>query len=530
MSVNLLPEGSRALKLLKDAKRKLASMEARDDLIKFTKRTMPDPADPEDSEKSRYDDQYFHRALAAALQEVEAGRCKRLIVTFPPRHGKSELTSKRFLAWFLGRNPYLNIIFGTYNQDFADDFGRSIRDDIINTPEYAEIFPGVSLRDGSSSANRLQSKQGGVLFFVGRGGPVTGRGGHGIVIDDPLKNSIEADSEATRNQTWDWLTRDVFSRFMTDDGWIVLIMTRWHEDDPVGRLTDPKNPHYNAEEAAQWKIFNIPAIAEENDVLGREPGTPLWPSRFGLDYLLSFKRRDSRGFNALFQQRPAPEDGAFFKAEHLREYGPADLPPLSELEIYAASDHAVATKQHNDRTCLMVVGVDKNDNIWVLPDLVWKRIKTDTTVDEMIRMMKKYEPNRWFGSKDHIAKSIGPFLKKRMREEKLYILIKETDDYADKVKKAQAIQGRMSMGMVYLPRFAPWYQDAKDELLKFPYGTHDDFVDTLATVGRELTRLMKGTPLVAAPTGPKVGSWGWLKKASKDRSRAEKRRINMASM
>jgi hypothetical protein len=142
-----------AIAALRKAKRLLKDRRAAESLIDFTEATMPDPSDPEDADKTRYDAQYFHRALAAALEEVEAGRLKRLIITFPPRHGKSELTSKRFVAWYVGKDPTRHVALGTYNQEFADD-----------------------------------------LFFVGRGGSVTGRGGHGIIIDDPIKNSEEADS------------------------------------------------------------------------------------------------------------------------------------------------------------------------------------------------------------------------------------------------------------------------------------------------------------------------------------------------
>jgi hypothetical protein len=144
---------------------------------------------------------------------------------------------------------------------------------------------------------------------------------------------------------------------MSDTGAIIIIMTRWHEDDLVGRLTDPTNPHYNAEEAAQWKIINIPAIAGEDDILGREPGEALWPERFGLDYLESFRRRNPVGFSALYQQEPTPADGDFFKVEHAAHLSQQERP--KNLRVYAASDHAVGTKQTNDRTCLLIVGVDE---------------------------------------------------------------------------------------------------------------------------------------------------------------------------
>jgi predicted phage terminase large subunit-like protein len=237
---------------------------------------------------------------------------------------------------------------------------------------------------------------------------------------------------------------------------------------------------------------------------GRAPGEALWPERFGVDYLNGFKRRNPRGFNALYQQRPTPDDGDFFKAEYIREYLPHEVPPREKLRIYMASDHAVAQKQENDRTCILVVGVDVNDNIWVL-DCFWKRAKTDEVVEKLIALFKKWKPLRWWAEDDHITKSIGPFLRKRMRESQVYMAHSKVNAYADKLKKAQAIQGRMSMGMVLFPKTAPWYQDARDEILKFPRARHDDFVDALSTLGRGMGVMVAPAAPAPVSTGPSSG-------------------------
>lgn len=447
-----------------------------------------------------------------------------------PTHN-TELLSRRGMAWVAGRNPFNSYIFGTYNQEFADDGGRAVRD-IIASPGFSQVFPEVSLKKNSAASDRMQVEvngtTGGSLFFVGRGGSVTGRGGNGIIIDDPIKNSEEADSANIREQLWTWFQNDILSRLMDDQGWVVVIQTRWHEDDLIGRLTDPKNPNFNEVEAKLWRRITIPALAEQDDVLGRAPGEALWPERFGVDYLESFKRRNPRGFNALYQQRPTPEDGDFIKAEYIREYLPHEVPTKDKLRVYMASDHAVAQKQHNDRTCILVAGVDTNDNIWIL-DCYWKRATTDTVVEKLIDMVEKWDPLRWWAEDDHITKSIGPFLKKRMRERRVYMPHSKVNAYADKRKKAQAIQGRMSMGMVYFPKQAPWYQDARDEMLKFPFGTFDDFMDALSTLGRGMGVMVGAAKPVETNTGPRVGSFGWLKQAAKQTRDAEKRRINMAS-
>lgn len=502
------------------AVRLLKARQARDSLIGFTEFTMPDKENPDDAELTRYQAQYFHRALAKALEDVEAGKRLRLIITFPPRHGKSELSSKRFPAWYIGRDPYRYVAVCTYNQTFAEDFGKAVRG-IMMGPAYRQVFPGCALKAGSKAADRLETEEGGALFFLGRGGTITGRGADLIIIDDPIKNSEEARSETIREQLWEWFQNDIKSRFMSDTGAMIVIQTRWHEDDLVGRLTDPSNPHYDVEEAEQWDIINIPAIAEEGDILGREPGQPLWPERFGTEYLLSFKRANPKGFSALYQQRPTPEDGDFFQSHMIKGYRAGDAPARERLRIYAASDHAVGTKQEHDKTCLMVIGVDEKSNIWVL-DVWWRRARTDVVVDAMLAMMKKWKPLVWWAESGHISKSIGPFLYKRMAEEQCYVNVVEQVPSKDKQTRAQSIQGRMAMGFVRFPMFEPWYEDAKQEMLKFPQARHDDFVDTLAHIGLGLERQFNAAPAPSIKSqGPRVGSLAWVKYDARFRTRRD---------
>jgi len=690
---------------LREIERRLKIQEARKGLVAFTEFAMPDPNDPDDATRSRYDAQYFHKALAAALEEVEAGKLLRLIVTFPPRHGKSELTSRKFPAWLAGRDPYRHVIFATYNQDFAEDFGRDVRSCIISD-RFAATFPGVTLRKGETAADRLRTEEGGLLAFVGRGGSITGRGADFLIIDDPLKDRAEAQSATIRNELWSWFNDTAMTRLMSDVGAVIIIMcmvgstrvlladgseklmrdirpgdrvatykdgtltasrvlnwanqgtdrvftiktrsgaevtanerhpflvqegeatqwkrlrdikvgdhilrviggggeasitvttaagsgascattaispsdmaspkprcwppldtyeiapdvvvdiipageeevfdiqvehtenfiangvvshnTRWHEDDLVGRLTDPNNPYYNPAEAKNWKIINIPALAEQNDILGRKPGEPLWPQRFGKAHLESIRNRNPVGFSALYQQRPSPDDGDYFKAAMIRTYLPHELP--DRLRLYVGSDHAVDKKQRNDENVILTVGIDEHDVMWVV-DCWWKRSKTDETVDEMLATMKRWRPITWWSGKDHITKSIGPFLTARMRKEKVYISIVELSDSKDKEQKAQAIQGRMAMGMVRFPKTAWWYEKARDQLLKFPNGSLDDFVDALANIGRGLPYLHGAAGQTKNIKGPpRVGTLAWAKADHNYRRRLERQAEQMRSM
>jgi len=471
-------------------RRLIAADIAQTDLLTYTGFTMPDPRHMDDVRRSRYQRARVHQVIADAMHKLERRDILRLIINCPPRHGKTELASKRFMAWHSGLHPEQNLIFGTYNETYAADIGRSVRDTIQGLP-HLQVFPDYELKDGSASSTRLETKEDGLLMFVGRGGSITGRGGHGIILDDPIKGRKEADSPTIRDDLWKWYQQDVKSRLMTDDSFILLVQTRWHEDDLVGRLTDPTNPYYDEAEAREWTIIDLPALAGENDALGRKKGEALWPERFNRKFLLGQKRGDPRGFQALYQGRPTAETGAFFDVSYLKTYKPNELP--SDLRIYCASDHAVSTAQDRDRTCLLPVGVDEMDNIYILPDAWWRRADTEKSVDAMVEMIRSRRPIFWWSERGQISKSIGPFLRKRMNEEQVYASVIEMTPTADKMTRAQSILGRMAMGKVYFPEFAPWWPDARDEILKFPHGAHDDFVDALAYIGLGLAQQVGAT-------------------------------------
>jgi predicted phage terminase large subunit-like protein len=343
------------------------------------------------------------------------------------------------------------------------------------------------------------------------GGTTTGRGGDILIIDDPLKDRQEADSPTIRDTLWTWFTQVIASRLMDETGRIMLIQTRWHQDDLVGRLTDPQNSYYDPEEAASWHIIDLPALSLDaaQDPLKREAGAPLWPGRFGREFLLGLQRRDVRGFSALYQGRPSPAGGTFFSAKWINTYKPNELP--THLRVYAASDHAVSLKQYADKTCLLAVGLDDDENIYVLPDCVWRTMTAEQATEAMLRMMRAHKPLFWWAERSHISKSIGPFLRKRMLETQTFCSLIEVQPIADKQTRAQSIQGRMSMGKVYFPERAPWFPAARDQILKFPYDQHDDFVDALSYIGLGLTLQVGASGRGPRPPDNAEGTFGWLK-------------------
>ena len=497
--------------------------EARDSLLTYTKFTMPHHEAPGDVSRSRYEAEQFHVEVATALEAWERGEIPQLIFCMPPRHGKTELATKRLSAWISGRHPDWDLAIASYSDTMAQDFGADTRA-ILTSPQHRQVFPDYGLRRGGTAKDNIQTERGGRLVFVGRGGALTGRGANAAIGDDLFKDHEEARSQAIRDQAWNWFTKVFMTRRMGLK-LVLLTMTRWHSDDVIGRLTDPENPHYNAEEAKRWKIIRLPAIAEEDDPLGRKPGQPLWSARYDLDFLESQRRIDPLGFEALYQQSPTVADGTLFQRENIRYYDPKDLP--ESLRIYCASDHAVGLKQRNDPSVLLKVGVDREDNVYIL-DVYWKRAKTDAVVEAMLDMgagaIIARRPLIWWAERGHISKSIGPFLRKRMLETGRFIHVVEVTPANDKEQRAQSIAARVAMGKVLFPKGMWWTEKAINELMAFPNGTHDDFVDALAYIGLGLPRQVKASTPRKAYEAPKFGTLAWVKYAERWKREEQERR------
>lgn len=504
--------------------RQQVAVSARERLMPFVKFTSPDAEDPNDVTRSKYKNARHHDAIARALEEVVEGNIPFLILTCPPRHGKSQLVSRHLPAWLIGRFPHLNGIVATYNDDFAMDFGKDVRS-IVKTPQFRQVFPDVALQKGGAASDRLQTTMGGQWSFVGRGGSLTGRGGHFLICDDLIKDDKEAQSKAIRDQAWSWFTKVAMSRRMGKK-LVVMTFTRWHNDDPIGRLTDPDNPCYSEALAKKIKIINLPAIAEEDDPLGRAVGEPLWPDgpdQFDLAFLEEQRLLDPIAFAALYQQRPSLLDGDLYKREDIRLYKRSDLP--SDLRYYGASDHAVAVGQRNDFTVLLKFGVDSYSNIYIT-DCFWQRAKSDVVVEALLQMCRNgQKPLLWWAEKGHISKAIGPFLRKRMMETETYLNVREITPTQDKAQRAQSMIGRVATGKLYLPADAPWAEKAINEMMAFPNGTHDDFCDTLSIIGLALqSQFAPAKNSAKKEEPPKFGTLAWVKLSERWQAQEQQRR------
>jgi predicted phage terminase large subunit-like protein len=412
------------------------------------------------------------------------------------------------------QNPKTCVVAASHTQELADSFGRKVRNLLADKGHILDLF----LSPDSQSANRWNTLNGDEYFAVGVGGAVTGRRADLIVIDDGIKSKDDADSQLVRDRQWDWFQFDIQTR-LKPGARVAVVNTRWHEDDLSGRLLDPKSEHYNEDEAKKWTVLNMPMEAESaNDPLGRKPGELLWPGWFTSDMVTTAKR-NPRLWSALYQQRPSPEEGGFFKKDWLHGYQPSELP--TNLRCYLASDHAVSMKQTADKTCIISAGVCENGYIWILPDTYWQRADSEQVVDAAINLCRKRKPLTWFAERGHITQSIGPFLRKRMRELGVFTNIDERTPAKDKQTRAQSIHGRMSMGMVKFPKFAPWWADMEHELLSFPAGAHDDAVDALSWLGIGLENLAQpGRPGRARQeTRPKPFTGQWLNESEERQKR-----------
>ncbi len=521
-------------------KRKRRIEAARKSMLEYMLATRPDPDNP-DPEASTYEVTPLARLLCQVIEKVDRGEARRVCVSVGPQLGKSEILSRSGPAWLSARNPRRHMILGSYNDSFAQEFGGEVRD-IIQSETHRAIFPAHELKKGSEAKNNLVTTMGGKMAFVGVGGSGTGKPADIFFIDDPFKSDADAQSETHREHVWKWFNGVTFARCHKRSS-IIIVHTRWHEDDLIGRLVDPDHPERNKKYrgiADRWTYYNLPAIVEDPELaealgltlqvptdpdvieqFGTKPMASLWENRKSLELFAEAKQNDSRIFNALYMGKPAPDSGSYFLGTSICEYDREDLP--TNLRIYAASDHAVSEKQTADYTVLGCVGVDEKDDIWVLPDLVWERMETDVTVEEMLGMMKRNKPQLWWMESELISKSFGPFLKKRMHESRIYTTLSPQRPSKDKRTRARAIQGRMSMGKVHFPRFAPWWPSAKSQLLKFPYAANDDFVDWLSWIGLGLTSEY-GADVQDSKDDKviEVGSIRWILAASEQQKRRER--------
>ncbi len=407
---------------------------------------------------------YTANQIVTELARGEA----RIVVSMPPRHGKSELVSHYLPTWYLENRPHHRVILATYETDFATEWGRKVR----NTITANQSLLSVTLSEDSRAAGRWDTQFDGGMFCAGVGGPITGRGGDLLIIDDPHKNWKEAQSELMRKNIIDWFNSTAYTR-LEPNASIIIVQTRWHERDLAGYCL--------SEHKDDWLELRLPAIAEADDLIGRKVGVALSPKRYSVERLQKIRELlGSYMWNGLYQQHPMAPEGGIFKHDWWQYYDEAPAKLRKKCSMIKQSwDTAVKAKD----TAAFTVGQTWGmiDNALYLLHQYRERVEYPALKKAVKSQAEHWKPNRILIEDKSSGSQVLQDLKKD-EEIKEYNLraVKVTD--GDKIVRAQLAAGKVEAGLVYLPRNASWLDVFMNEVTNFPNSAFADQVDALSQV------------------------------------------------
>jgi predicted phage terminase large subunit-like protein len=410
------------------------------------------------------------------VRERQRDRPEIILISAPPRHGKSTVTSLYTPAWYLGTFPDRRVILASYEADFAASWGQKTRQLL---EEHGSELYGVRVDDSSRAASRWDlHRQPGGMVTAGVGGPITGRGAHLLVIDDPLKNAEQASSPTIRDKQWDWWLSTARTR-LEPGGVVIVVMTRWHEGDLGGKLLQAAR-----EGGDPVTEIRLPALAEQNDRLGRKLGEALWPQRFSRTYLEN--TRESQGpywFTSMYQGRPTPDEGGIFDRKDFRYFeiegeevvlrrpdGERKRWGVDWCKKFQVVDLAASEAETADYTVM--------SEIWVTPE-------NDMLINSVVRE-RVAVPDQPAFFKQHHAGCPVKFEVIGYQTGIVQTMLREgfpaesVHPDKDKVTRAGSAGALYRGGKVYHRAGASWLHDFEAELLAFPAGEHDDQVDTIA--------------------------------------------------
>lgn len=427
------------------------------------------------------------KKLEKFVEDVREGRSPRLIICLPPRAGKSELTTKKFPAWVLGNNPDWEMIIASYSSDLAEEFSRICRNTFRT---HQETF-GEKLAADSNSVKEwgIEGKRG-KLVATGVGGAATGKGAHIAIIDDPIKNREEAQSGLKRQRVIDWYKSTIRTR-LAPGGGLIVIQTRWHDQDLAGYLMD----EMATGEGESFETIILPALAEENDVLGRKVGEALWPERFPLSELEKIRKAIGRlEWDSLYQQKPSIEGGGMFKSEQFKYFKLIDNEiiredgsriALDDCRIFQIADTALKTAKQNDDTGIGTFALDKKHNLYLL-DMMLDKIEVPDQYGEI-----KRRHSQWGAQFSAIEdKQSGTGIIQEAQRESFPLRALKAN--GDKTTRAFNISVKFEHGKVYFNKAIKCLTKLEEQLKKFPNAAHDDGVDVMSYAGivtGELTSL-----------------------------------------
>ena len=465
MNIELMPEDKlrRYAHLLDRAKDIRAAEAAREHFMDFCLAVWPE-----------FINGRHHRIMAEKFDAIARGELKRLIVNMPPRHTKSEFGSYLLPAWLMGRNPRLKIMQTTHTAELAFRFGRKVRN-LMNSGEYTRVFSDVSLRADSQAAGRWETEKGGEYFAAGVGGAVTGRGADLLIIDDPHSEQ-DALSPTALEHAYEWYTSGPRQR-LQPGGSIVIIMTRWAENDLTGKLVRQQARDILAD---KWDIVEFPALMPESD-------EPLWPEFWKKDDLLSVKGSLSVGkWEAQWQQNPTSEQSAILKRDWWRRWEDEDIPTLQY--VMQSYDTAFSKRESADYSSITTWGVfypeeggpaniilvDAQRGRWDFPEL--RRVALEE--------FKYWDPEMVLIE----AKASGMPLTQELRNMGIPVTNYSPSRGNDKFTRVNSIAPLLESGLVWAPD-TRWAEEVIEECAAFPAGENDDFVDT---VTQALRRFREG--------------------------------------
>lgn len=425
------------------------------------------------------------------VEDVKNGKSPRLFISMPPRHSKSETMTKKYPAWVIGNNPDFEIIIASYSMDLARDFGKIARDTYReHSKSGTGIFNTVIDRDKSAGDNWGILEHRGAVVSTGVGGSATGKGAHIAIIDDPFKNREDANSRLQRDKVWAWYQSTIRTR-LAPGGGIIIIQTRWHEDDLVGRIVKEM-------ENGTGEIFEsivLPAIAEKNDILGRKIGKPLWEERYGIDELENIKKAiGSREFSALYQQKPQIEDGGLFKRQYFKYFDVkndfiiADNKNVNikDCFYFQTIDTAMSTHKNNDFTAIATFVCDREWNLYLV-DLMLERLE----VPDQWNVIKQYRHKYNLRFQAIESKSSGIGIMQQAKREG--VPLKELKADTDKMTRALNISVMFENGKVFFNKNLEKLLELEEQLLKFPNAVHDDAVDVCSYAGIVINDLIQNS-------------------------------------
>jgi hypothetical protein len=427
--------------------------------------------------KEGYNAEWFHEfignILEKSLHQIARGEKVRIIMTIPPRHGKTELASVLFPAWALGTYPDMPFIISSYGAELSETNGLKTRD-VINSDQYKFIFPDIKLRTDQKAKAKWMTNKGGSYTSVGIGTAVTGKGAKCILIDDPHKDRQEAESKVVRDTVWEYYRSTLYSR-LEGFGGVIVVMQRWSQDDIVGRLMEEMaRGKASGQPFDEWTVINFPAIADEDEYyegkLLRKAGEPLWPSKFPIPVLENI-RQTSGLYNwaSQYQQDPILQEAQDFKINMFRYFNEEDLNG-KYLRYYTLVDPAISQSSNADNTVVLTVAKEVNGpNIY--------RIKEDAghfTPDQTVQLIMSHQSE--YRSEVAIEtvqyqQALKYSVIEEQRKRQVYFTVHELRSRTNKNERIKGLVALYEAGVIHHRHSDTEYER---ELLAWPRGRRDD--------------------------------------------------------